>query len=45
MEIQQIRNATQRIHYAGKTFLIDPWLTPKGAMGTFRNTPFRPIDE
>lgn len=45
MEIQQIRNATQRIHYAGKTFLIDPWLAPKGAMGTFRNTPFRPIDK
>ena len=29
MKITQIRNATNRIEYAGKTFLIDPWLAPK----------------
>ncbi len=37
MKIQQIRNATLRIEYAGKTFLTDPWLMNKGAMGTFRS--------
>ena len=37
MKIQQIRNATLRIEYAGKTFLTDPWLIDKGAMGTFRS--------
>ena len=37
MKIQQIRNATLRIEYAGKTFLTDPWLMDKGAMGTFRS--------
>ena len=37
MNIQQIRNATLRITYAGKTFLIDPWLAGKGEMGTFRS--------
>ena len=36
MKIQQIRNATMRIEYAGKTFLTDPWLAAKGTMGTFR---------
>ena len=36
MMIQQIRNATLRIEYAGKTFLTDPWLMGKGTMGTFR---------
>ena len=41
MRIQQIRNATIRIVYAGKTFLIDPWLAEQGAMGTFATTPFR----
>ena len=45
MKIQQIRNATLKITYAGHTFLIDPWLLPKGAFGTFRNTPFRPLTE
>ena len=41
MHIQQIRNATNRITYAGKTFLIDPWLAEKGATGTFAGLPFR----
>ena len=29
MKLTQIRNATNRLEYAGKTFLIDPWLMPK----------------
>ena len=29
MKITQIRNATNRLEYAGKTFLIDPWLMPR----------------
>lgn len=44
MQIQQIRNATQRITYADKTFLIDPWLAPKGTSGCFRDFPYRPVD-
>lgn len=28
MKITQIRSATNRLVYAGKTFLIDPWLSP-----------------
>jgi len=39
MKIQQIRNAMVRIHYAGKTFLTDPWLAARGSMGTFRDYP------
>lgn len=31
MNFQQIRNATITITYAGKKFLIDPWLQAKGA--------------
>lgn len=42
MIIQQIRNATLKIEYAGKTFLVDPWLAPKGEMGSFAQTPFKP---
>lgn len=30
MIFQQIRNATVKINYAGKIFLIDPWLIAKG---------------
>lgn len=29
MKIKQIRNATNRIEFAGTTFLVDPWLMPK----------------
>ena len=29
MKLTQIRNATNRLEYAGTTFLIDPWLAPK----------------
>ena len=48
MKIQQIRNAMVRIRYAGKTFLTDPWLAPRGSMGTFRDYPMfrcRPEEE
>ncbi len=31
MNITQIRNATQRITFGGKTFLVDPMLAKKGA--------------
>lgn len=40
MKITQIRNATVKIEYAGSIFLADPWLTEKGGMGTFRDTPY-----
>ena len=43
MEIKQIRNATIRVLYAGKTFLIDPWLLEKGQMGCFLDIPGRPF--
>lgn len=39
MKFQQIRNATVKIEYAGSTFLVDPWLAPRGCMGTFRDFP------
>lgn len=32
MNYHHIRNATAVIHYAGITFLIDPFLSPKGAL-------------
>lgn len=35
MKIQLIRNATMRIEFAGKTFLADPMLSPKGAIQSF----------
>lgn len=35
MIIEQIRNATIRIKYAGSTFLIDPWFAPKHGTGSF----------
>ena len=38
MKITQIRNATQVIDYAGKTFLIDPMLAPKGTYPGFEGT-------
>lgn len=36
--IQQIRNATLKISYAGTIFLIDPMLAPKGAYPGFKET-------
>src|SRR3546814_843701 len=38
LQIQQIRNATLKIEYAGKTFLIDPLLAKKGAYPGFEGT-------
>lgn len=35
MKIQQIRSATVKIEYGGKTFLIDPWLAPRYMTGAF----------
>ena len=42
MKITQIRNATNRLVYAGKTFLIDPWLSPSH-MFTFADVPGHPL--
>ncbi|WP_035338864.1 MBL fold metallo-hydrolase [Dickeya sp. DW 0440] len=38
MNITQIRNATLKVHFAGKTFLIDPMLAEKGAYPGFEGT-------
>jgi len=40
VQIQQIRNAAVRINYSGKTFLTDPWLMDKGALGVFADSPY-----
>jgi L-ascorbate metabolism protein UlaG (beta-lactamase superfamily) len=36
MKFEQIRNATIILDYAGKKFLVDPWLAPQGSNGTFK---------
>ncbi|BAL84887.1 hypothetical protein SELR_pSRC100800 (plasmid) [Selenomonas ruminantium subsp. lactilytica TAM6421] len=41
MKLTQIRNATNRLEYADKTFLIDPWLMPKHQF-SFVDVPGRP---
>ncbi|WMD19713.1 MBL fold metallo-hydrolase [Achromobacter seleniivolatilans] len=38
LQIQQIRNATAKINYAGKTFLVDPFLAKKGEYPGFEGT-------
>lgn len=38
MKIQLIRNATLKVGYAGKQFLIDPFLSEKGAYPPFANS-------
>ncbi|SFM34775.1 L-ascorbate metabolism protein UlaG, beta-lactamase superfamily [Gracilibacillus orientalis] len=38
MNIQQIRNATLVVNYAGKKFLIDPFLADKGTYPPFPNS-------
>ena len=38
VQIQQIRNATAKINYAGKTFLLDPLLAKKGEYPGFPGT-------
>lgn len=43
MKIKQIRNATLRIGYAGKTFLVDPWLATGQSMGRFVDIPGQPF--
>ena len=35
MEVTQIRNATLKLNYGGKTFLIDPMLSKKGELPSF----------
>lgn len=37
--LQLIRNATAVIRYGGKTILLDPFLSPAGALPAFNNTP------
>jgi L-ascorbate metabolism protein UlaG (beta-lactamase superfamily) len=39
MNIQQIRNATNVVEFAGKKFLIDPMLAEKGTYPPFPNSP------
>jgi len=38
MKLQQIRNATLIIEYAGTRFLVDPMLSPKGSFPAFPGT-------
>jgi L-ascorbate metabolism protein UlaG (beta-lactamase superfamily) len=38
VQMQHIRNATARIEYAGKTFLVDPFLAKKGTYPGFEGT-------
>ncbi|AZN36619.1 MBL fold metallo-hydrolase [Iodobacter ciconiae] len=38
VHIQQIRNATAKISYAGQTFLLDPFLVKKGSYPGFEGT-------
>lgn len=38
MHVQLIRNATLRVEYAGKPFLIDPFLGEKGAYPPLPNS-------
>ncbi|WP_247887195.1 MBL fold metallo-hydrolase [Azospirillum sp. SYSU D00513] len=49
VRMQHIRNATTKISYAGKTFLVDPMLAKKGAYpgfeGTFRSNLRNPLVE
>ena len=44
MKIQQIRNATLKINYAGKNFLIDPWLIGGQKFGRFIDIPGKPFN-
>lgn len=38
VQIQQIRNATLKLQYAGRTFLVDPMLGARGAYPGFKGT-------
>jgi L-ascorbate metabolism protein UlaG (beta-lactamase superfamily) len=37
--LQLVRNATAIIRYGGRTLLLDPFLSPAGALPAFNNTP------
>lgn len=37
--LQLLRNATSLIRYGGRTILLDPFLSPAGALPAFNNTP------
>jgi len=39
MQLQLIRHATLRLHYAGKTLLVDPMLSDTAAMDPIQNSP------
>ena len=39
VRIRLLRNATCRIQYGGKTWLLDPFLSDAGALPAFNNTP------
>ena len=43
MKIKQIRNATLKIEYGGKTFLIDGWMIDKQKFGRFADIPGVPF--
>lgn len=45
VKIQLIRNATLKIDYAGKTILVDPMLSPKGAIESFAGKERNPTVE
>ena len=49
VQVQQIRNATAKISYGGKTFLVDPFLAKKGTYpgfpGTFNSQLRNPLVE
>ena len=42
MKIKQIRSATNKIFYGGKTFLLDPWLEQQYGLGCFDSIPGKP---
>ena len=43
MKIEQIRNATNKIQFGDKTFLLDPWLAPQYGIGTVATIPGHPF--
>ena len=43
MKIRQIRNATLKIEFAGKNFLVDPWLIGGQKFGRFIDIPGQPF--
>ena len=43
MKIQQVRNATLKITYGGKVFLVDPWLIGAMQFGRFVDIPGKPF--